>query len=71
MGPGPAALVLPENSLKFKIPSYTSGLMNQKHSGKETDFWVGPSEMVSKSFPQEATIKLDKIDMNNIKGSRR
>lgn len=45
--------------------------MNQKHSGEETDFWVGPSEMVSDSLPQEATIKLDKIDTNNIKGSRR
>ena len=71
MGPGPTAVVLPENSLKFKIPSYISGLMNQKHIGEETDLWVGPSEMVSKSFPQKATIKLDKIDMNNIKGSRR
>lgn len=70
MGLGPAALVLPENSLKFKISSYTSGLMDQKHSGEETDIWVGPSEMVSKSFPQKATIKLDKTD-KTIKGSRK
>ena len=70
MGLGPAALVLPENSLKFKISSYTSGLMDQKHSGEETDIWVGPSEMVSKSFPQKATIKLDKTD-KTIKGSKK
>ena len=44
--------------------------MNQKHRGEETDFWVGPSEMVSKSFPQKATIKLDKTD-KTIKGSKK
>lgn len=65
LGPAALALVLPENSLKFKFSSYTSGLMNQKH-GEEADFWLRPSEMVSKSSAQIATVKLKKTDKNNI-----